>query len=48
MGTPLTELMRRNVLDAGSASAKIAFVPDSRIARLIADRLEGLNVPPEA
>ena len=48
METPLTELMRRSVLDGGNASAKIAFVPDWRMARLMAPRLEGLRPPPDA
>jgi hypothetical protein len=46
--TPLTELIRRSVLEGGSASAKIAFVPDWRMALLMADKLDGLKLPPEA
>ena len=46
IGTPLLRLILRIVLEGGSDSGKIALLPDVFIDLLIADRLEGRNVPP--
>ena len=47
-GIPLARLILRIVLEGGSASGKMTFVPDCLIALLIALRLEGLIRPPVA
>ena len=46
MGTPLLRLIRRIVLEGGSDSGKMALLPEALIDLLIADKLEGRNVPP--
>ena len=46
IGTPLLRLIRRIVLEGGSDSGKMALLPDALIDLLIADKLEGRNVPP--
>ena len=46
MGTPLLRLIRRIVFEGGSDSGKMTLLPDALIDLLIADKLEGRNVPP--
>ena len=46
MGTPLLRLILLIVLEGGSDSGKMALLPDALIDLLIADKLEGRNVPP--